>query len=314
MGYVFKQEQSIAQNINRILSEEVKAATNALEDPGESTQEAIHGVRKRIKKIRALFHLVQSELSGQDFRRENTYYRLIGHQLSHLRDATVMINTAEKLRGTYPDQISPKVFATLRKSLVQQQDQANRDFFDDPDKIREVTDAFRQARLRVIGLSKHPNAFRMMAPNLKGIYRQARKALKIVTQDPSIHHLHELRKEVKTLWYHTRLLQPIWPGLFGAYEQELGRLGELLGDDHDFGVLAQAMESDRLLLANKQTKETFLRLLHAQRTQLQEQILPLANRLLAEKATDFVGRYRRYWKFWQAEANQQTIVHNHQVA
>lgn len=314
MGYVFKQDQSIAQNINRILSEEVEAAIDALENPGESTAEAIHGVRKRIKKIRALFRLVRSELSGQDFKRENTYYRLIGNQLSHLRDATVMINTAEKLREAYPDQVSPKVFVTIQKSLVQQQDQANRDFFDDPNKVRKVADAFRQARLNVVGLSKHPDAFWMMAPNLKGIYRRGRKALKIVTRDPSIHHLHELRKEVKTLWYHTRLLQPIWPGLFEACAQELGRLGELLGDDHDFGVLAQAMESDRLRLPSKQNKETLVQLLHAQRTQLQEQILPLANRLLAENAGDFVGRYRRYWKLWQAEAKQQTAVDNRQAA
>ena len=153
-----------------------------------------------------------------------------------------------------------------------------------------------------------------MAPNLKGIYRRARKALKVVTQEPSIHHLHELRKEVKTLWYHTQLLQPIWPGLFKAYERELGRLGELLGDDHDFGVLAQEMESDRLRLSNQRTKETLLQLLGEQRTQLQEQILPLANRLLAEKAGDFVGRYRRYWKLWRAEAKHVTAVDNLQTA
>ena len=314
MGYVFQQEQSIAQNINRILSEEVKAAIDALENPGESTEETIHGVRKRIKKIRALFRLVRSELNGQDFRRENTYYRLIGHQLSHLRDATVMINTAEKLREAYPDTISPKVFAAIRNALIQQQDQANRDFFEDPDKIKEVADAFRQARLKVAGLPKRRNGFRVIAPNLKGIYRRARKALKVVTQDPSIHHLHELRKEVKTLWYHTRLLQPIWPGLFKAYEQELGRLGELLGEDHDFGVLAQAIESDRIRLPNQQTKETLLQLLDEQRTQLQEQLLPVANRLLAEKAGDFVGRYRLYWKLWQAEAKQETAVDNLQTA
>jgi CHAD domain-containing protein len=314
MGYVFKQEQSIAQNINRILSEEVKAAIDTLESPGDSPAEAIHGVRKRIKKIRALFRLVRSELKGQDFKRENTYYRLIGNQLSTLRDATVMINTAEKLRETYPDTISPKVFTTLRKALVQQQAGANRDFFDDPDKIREVADAFRQARLKVAGLPKHHNGFWMMAPNLKGIYRRARKGLKVVIQDPTIHHLHEFRKEVKTLWYHTRLLQPIWPDLFRAYGQELGRLGELLGDDHDVGVLAQAIESDQFRLGNKQTKATVVQLLHEHRTQLQKQILPLANRLLVEKAGDFVGRYRRYWKLWQAEAKQQTAVHNLQAA
>jgi CHAD domain-containing protein len=146
----------------------------------------------------------------------------------------------------------------------------------------------------------------VLKPNLTAIYRRARKALQVARRDPSSHHFHELRKEVKTIWYHTRLLEPIWPALLAAYSQELGRLGELLGDDHDCGVLAEEIESGRLLLRNKQTKATVLQLLHQKRTSLQEQIHPLANRLLAEKASAFVGRYGLYWKLWQAETNQES--------
>lgn len=313
MGYVFSRQESIAANINRILSEQVNAAIESLENSGELKEETIHEVRKRIKKIRALFRLVRTELDEEVFRRENRYYRRIGHQLSHVRDATVMIQTVEKLRQAHPDALSHTVFVALRNALALKQAQVSQEFFDDETKIGEVADALRQASLQIPGLSKHPNAFSVLGPNLKGIYRRGRKALRVATQEPSSHNFHELRKEVKTLWYHTLLLKPIWPGLFGAYGQELGRLGELLGDDHDFGVLAEEIESGRLVVRNNKSKETVVQLLHGQRTQLQEQIYPLANRLLAEKARDFVGRYRLYWKLWRAEANQEQSSDNVQA-
>jgi hypothetical protein len=112
---------------------------------------------------------------------------------------------------------------------------------------------------------------------------------------------------VKTLWYHTRLLLPIWPVLFKAYEQEFGRLGELLGDDHDFGVVAQAIEADQLVVRNKPTKEALLRGLQAQRDQLQAQIFPLAHRLLAEKPDVFVNRLHLHWRLWQHEEARKPI-------
>ncbi len=216
-----------------------------------------------------------------------------------------MINTLDKLRAAQPAVLSSRTFARLRKALVSQQERTARAFFDDPAKFGQVARDFEQASQRVAGLSKRHNGFSLMAPNLKAIYRRARKALKEANHEPSIDHLHELRKDVKTLWYHTRLLAPIWPGLLKAYEHEFGHLGELLGDDHDFGVLAQTIESNGLLLRNQQTKIVVLQGLHQQRTQLQEQIYPLANRLLAEKAGEFVQRLRLSWKVWQAEANQQ---------
>lgn len=301
MGYVFKRQKSIASNFNRILSEQVKAAIDSLENPGELTGETIHSVRKRVKKIRALFRLVRSELKQKDFKRANSHYRMIGHMLSPLRDATVMIKTVEKLRQTYPDTFSPNLLATLRKALDHKQDQVAQEFFKDGNKIQQVADAFRHAQRTGPTLSKHHTSFAVFKPNMKAIYRQGRKALQVATQEPSSHHFHELRKEVKTIGYHTRLLLPVWPGLFTAYSQELERLGELLGDDHDYGVLAEEIESERLLLRTKQAKNTVLQLLHLQRTTLQQQIHPLAKRLFAEKANEFVGRYRLYWKLWQTE-------------
>lgn len=306
MGYSFKRQESTASNVNRILLEQVNAAIDALENSAGSKEEGIHSVRKRIKKIRALFRLVRSEISKKVFRRENSKYQAIGRQLSQLRDATVMINTLEKLRQAHPDAIPVSTFSALKRSLTQRQVQVSHEFFEDGTHMQDVIDALREVSLKVPGLSKTHHRFADIRTNLDRIYRQGRKALRVARREPSIHNFHEFRKEVKTLWYHTRLLEPGWPGLFGAYADEFGRLGELLGDDHDLGVLAGEIDSDRLLLSNKRTKETVLQVLHQQRTTLQEQIYPLANRLFAEKASDFVGRYRLYWRLWQSEAQKET--------
>lgn len=306
MGYAFERQESTASNINRILSEQIEAAIGALENAGESKEETIHGVRKRIKKIRALLRLVRSEVKPTVFRRENIKYRAIGHQLSQLRDATVMIHTLEKLRQAHPDSIPLKVFSTLKRALVRRQGQVSREFFEDGTNMQDVIEALRNVSSKVPGLSKTHHHFADFRANLDGVYRRGRKALRVAAHEPSSHNFHEFRKEVKTIWYHTRLLQPCWPGFFAAYADELGRLAELLGDDHDVGVLAGEIESERLLLVDKRAKETLVQALHQQRTRLQEQIHPLANRLFAEKAGDFVGRYHLYWKLWQTEAKKET--------
>ena len=307
MAYVFKPEGSVAHNLNRILSQEIKAALNTLQQPDQNTGEAIHRIRKRIKKIRALFRLIRSELNQNDFQRQNSYYRMIGQQLSSLRDASVMINTLQKLRQAQPAGVSSQVFSRLHKVLTAQQDQATRQFFDDPTQIGELTKAFEQAPQRVTGLSKHHKGFGMIAPNLKTIYQRAQKALKRAVHKPSVNKLHELRKEVKTLWYHTRLLEPSWPGLLKAYGHELGQLGELLGNDHDYGVLAQLIDSDALRLPNQSTKKALLNELQQQRIGLQAQLFPLANRLLGEQAGTFVKRFERPWKLWRLEVKAKII-------
>ena len=304
MGYALSREQAIAPNIHRILDEQVQAARQALNETGQAKGEAIHGVRKRIKKIRALVRLVKSELKKDDFKRVNAHYRTIGQTLSPLRDATVMIKTLDKLRQSSSPQIAPAVFATLNKTLTLRQDQASRAFFDDPVNIGAVAEAFRQAPTKLTGLGKHQRSFSFFGPNLKDVYRRGRRALHVANHEASIDKLHELRKDVKTIWYHTRLLEPIWPGVIGAYEHEFGQLGELLGDDHDFGVLAMEIESDRLTLRNIESKERILQALHGQRTAIQDRIYPLANRLFAEKPHSFVDHYRLYWKLWQKEPDE----------
>jgi CHAD domain-containing protein len=301
MGYELKREETVADNVTRILREELASAIASLEKPGDDQEDTIHSVRKRIKKIRALLRLVRSDLDEETFRRENLRYRNIGNMMSHLRDATVMINTLDKLRETHPDGVPETAFARLRQSLVEKQDKVSKAFFAEENRIGEVIAALREAEQNLPELSGR-DTFAVFAPNIKGIYRRGLKAFALAISEPSAHNFHELRKEVKNLGYHTRLLQPVWPGLFDAYEHELGLLAEMLGEDHDLGVLADEIESGRLGGGDESGNAQLVTLLHEERENLQRQFYPLAKRLFAEKASDFVGRYRLYWRIWRGEA------------
>lgn len=301
MGYELNREETVADNVTRILREELASAIASLEDPGDDKEDTIHSVRKRVKKIRALLRLVRSDLDEETFRRENLRYRNIGNMMSHLRDATVMINTLDKLRETHPDGLPETAFAALRGALVTRQAEVSEAFFAHENRIGEVIAAFREAEQHLPEPSGR-DSFAVFAPNIKGIYRRGVKAFALAISEPTAHNFHELRKEVKNLGYHTRLLQPVWPGLFEAYEHELGTLAELLGEDHDLGVLADEIESGRLGTDDEAGNARLVTLLHEERENLQRQFYPLAQRLFAERASDFVGRYRLYWRIWRGEA------------
>jgi CHAD domain-containing protein len=72
-------------------------------------------------------------------------------------------------------------------------------------------------------------------------YRRGRDAFVEADVDPTTEHLHDWRKRVKDLWYHQRLLNDAWPELIAVQAEEAHRLSELLGDDHDLGVLAERL-------------------------------------------------------------------------
>ncbi|MES2731876.1 MAG: CHAD domain-containing protein [Bacteroidota bacterium] len=301
MGYALVKKDSAADNIKRIVNEELTEAINSLETIGQNKEETIHAIRKRIKKIRAVFRLIKSGMSVEAFRQENIRYRNIGHMLAHLRDATVMIKTLDNLKRIYAKAISRRAFAQARKGLVEKQCQISKDFFEDNNAIGRVLSAFKEAHQHLPDIHFDKDSFSVFADNLQTIYKRGIKALAVASDQPSMDTLHELRKEVKNLWYHTRIFVPLWPGFFQAYAQQLEVLSELLGDDHDLGVLAQEIESGKLPFGRKSTTSRFLTLIEERRKYLQQQIYPLANRVFAEKPRDFSDRYELYWKVWQGE-------------
>jgi CHAD domain-containing protein len=182
------------------------------------------------------------------------------------------------------------------------QGEVSKVFFEENQSIAKVLIALKEAQQLQPQVSAK-DSFSAFATNINQIYIRGKKAYAYVRKKPGIDSFHELRKEVKNLWYHTRILMPIWPGGLKAYVSELGILSELLGDDHDLGVLFEEIESGRLSFTRKATSNKILLLIEDHRGKLQQQVHPLAKRIFAEEAQDFTGRLKLYWKIWQKETD-----------
>lgn len=301
MGYELSKNESIAENIRRMWSQELSVAIETLENSGNEPDKAIHDVRKSIKKIRAVLRLVKHDMGKEMFGKENIRYRNIGHLLSHVRDATVMIKTLYKLRETNRRVIPRVAYTNAQKKLSARQVEISKHFFEDNQSIAAVLTALREAQQQQPQVSVSKESFSVFAVNIHQIYKRGKKAYAHASKQPSIDSFHELRKEVKVLWYHTRILKPAWPSIMESYATELGVLSELLGNDHDMGVLYEEIKSGRLSFGRKATASTILKLIESYRENLQQQLYPMARRVFAERAKDYTSRLKVYWTIWCKE-------------
>jgi len=124
-------------------------------------------------------------------------------------------------------------------------------------------------------------------------YRRGRAALAAVEKAPSVERLHDLRKRVKDLWYHGRLLEEAWPRVVKAQSRAAHDLADLLGDDHDLAVLAERVERGVPTDAPIDD-DAVLGLIARRRVELQAEAMPIARRLYAEPPKAFRARLREY--------------------
>src|SRR5205823_9137299 len=119
-----------------------------------------------------------------------------------------------------------------------------------------------------------------IGPGLGRTYRQGRQAFRGVRTGSEVEHLHEWRKRAKDLWYELRLLARVCGPAVRGQAKEAHRLSDLLGDDHDLGVLRQTLiELGHSVPADL---EAVLGLIDHRREQLQAQAIVAGERVYAE--------------------------------
>jgi CHAD domain-containing protein len=104
MPYRLKAHESVPEGIKRIAGEQIERAIKELTDSELDPHESVHQARKRFKKIRGVLRLVREDL-GEIYSDENAWFRDTGRELSAVRDAEAMLETLDKLRDGYDEQL-----------------------------------------------------------------------------------------------------------------------------------------------------------------------------------------------------------------
>lgn len=289
MAYELTAAETVADAIRRCAREQLDRAIRALtSELAADPVSAIHTARKAIKKERSLLRLARGALRGNQRAAENAVLREAAARLSGLRDAEVMLQTLASLSERYGARLPEDATAAARERLERDREvERAREAA-----VQETVEDLRGVRRRVQDWHLSVDGWAALAAGLERSYRDARRAMRRARRDPSLENLHDWRKRVKDTWYELRLLAPVCGPIVGGAAQEAASLSEVLGEEHDLGVLR-----DRLV-----ELEALTALIDERRAYLQAQAQLIGRRLYAERPNAFVRRLKRLWQAGRVQA------------
>lgn len=239
--------EGLVAGVRRLVTEMLDDAVHQLDRADDHPEAAVHGMRKRAKRVRGLVRLVRPALSDDAYHQLNDEVRDASRTLSELRDAHVALHTFDLLVAGTDDR--PPALADVRALLVARSSLADAGAVEDADRRAEVQERLRRVRtradelLRVEGDRPDPDAEAdLLARGMATTYRRGRRALGRCHREPTAEAFHELRKRVKYLRFQHEAIAPAAPSVLEPTVDLLDRVGDALGDDHDLVALVGWLE------------------------------------------------------------------------
>lgn len=292
MSYCITRDRPLEEELKRIALEQIDDALEHL--TAARRAESIHEARKSLKMLRALVRFVRRSLGRAAYARQNRRLRDTGRELSAIRDAHVVLTAIRDLEHEL-DREERHVVNTVRRALEAKQRSLH---------VDTLQSSVESARSRLQAFRRTVDEWRLdvslddLVDALSGAYRAARRARRAALAHGGDERLHEWRKRTKDLWYQLRLLRDLWPAMTEGWIKEAHRLSDLLGDDHDLGVLA----SDVRTHADDPAALTRLTaVIRTRRSDLQRRADAAGGRLYAEKPRYLRKRLFKYARAWEAE-------------
>jgi CHAD domain-containing protein len=266
------------------------------------SDEAVHDVRKRLKKVRAGLRLLREALGPGLYRRENASFRDAARPLTEVRDAKVLVETLDALAGHDGGDIDPKVRSGVRQALLHARREVRQCVLGDADALKAVEESLHAAKERAADWPVGRRGWSVLGEGLKRVYKAGRDAYRLALDEPLEENLHEWRKQAKYLWHQLEVLRPVWPEVMEDLAERAHDLSHYLGDDHDLAVLRQTLLGGPAPIPDPAALALLVGQIDRRRAELQEQARALGRRLYEEKPKRFARRLEGYWRAWRAEA------------
>lgn len=288
MPFHFKKKESVARAVRRLCAERLDDALETLEK-GAKLQ-AVHHVRKEIKKLRSLLRLIRWDIGRHTYSRHTAALRQAANLLAAFRDAQVKLNAFDTLvkyfRRNLPPQPFPEIKIALQENCLAREKQLARS-------IPPLKAILSGSKKRLDDLKLDARGWKAIAPGLEKIYRRNRKSFETARRQPSPKNFHEWRKRVKDLWHQLRLLCPAPPRALRRRTQQLEKLGNLLGDDHDLFMLQRFVARQ---FPQAQPAEMLEDLIVSRQKQLRSLALKLGGRCCRQRVSRFCRQVENCWK------------------
>jgi CHAD domain-containing protein len=279
-----------AVELRRIARAQVDRAVRELELDDRDV--AVHQIRKRSKKLRALLRLVRP-VAEELYEAENPRIRDLARHLAGARDEAASLAALADLAEAIGDALPPETIAEVRRGLTVAGDAA-----DPGAALARARPELAALRARIEAdwtLPEDVAGAEAVAPGFRRSYARGRGALADVLDEPTTEALHAWRKRVKDHWYQTRLLRPLWPPVLKATASELSDLADLLGDDHDLAVLRASLHADPDRFGGEVVTDTTTAFIDRRRATLQREAASLGRRVYADRPKAIERRVTRWY-------------------
>lgn len=278
MPYCFDFSQELSGELRRVGREQLTQALAELE--AFPPAHAIHRVRKRCKKLRGLLRIVRPGLPDT-YAFENAFFRDAANGLSDLRDATVLIQTYDKLLDAFADDFARRPFGPIRRHLTECHERIDGD--DAKGKIQLFRDSLQVSLSRVERWAIQGDPAEAILAGEQQTYRRGCAAFADALASDASEDFHKWRKCVKYHGFHTQLLGELREPALKTRLRELDSLGDLLGDDHDLAVLRFTIFGAPETFGSSDQLAPFLALIIRRQRQLRRKARRLGSRLHSEK-------------------------------
>jgi len=273
----------------------IAEARHALSDPELTDAEAVHDVRKALKRWRALMRLLARPL-GEPADQMRAEARELMRALAGARDAQSALDALNDLRKSDVP-LSPTSLETIHARLTELKDAAEQHGFSRG--MRERLS--RYLDYATLSLERWPMKgidFDTVADGLNATYRRARQLVPDNWQETDAEHLHDLRRRVVEYLHQMDLMEPLWPRLTQVWAEETQRLRNRLGACQDLAVLANLSGPHQPLAP---WRSRLAPVIEARRNAHLKTAARLAGRLFAEKPKAFRRRIAALWSVRQSK-------------
>jgi CHAD domain-containing protein len=210
-------------------------ARRTLNDPKLSDPEAVHDLRKALKRWRAYLRLIERPL-GAPAEAMRAEAREVMRALAGARDAQSALDALDDLRKSDAP-LSATTTESIRTRLTALRDAAEATGFTAETRERIA----RYLDYAALSLERWPIAaidFDVIADRLAATYRRARALVPQNWAQCEPEHLHELRRRVVEHRHQMDIVEPLWPRGAKAWAQKAQRLRNRLGACQDLEMLS----------------------------------------------------------------------------
>lgn len=298
--------EPLGLGVKRVTMAQLELAASGFFEGEAVFPNAIHESRKAVKRVRAMLRLVRSELSDKIFRYENQSLAETARMVGEIRAAAAVTEVAELIRDIYGELLATGTFEELIARLAHRRDVMEMAALEDPNLVGRVVRSLERAHGRYSSWPTDPEArrvygigirddYRAIEPGLGSSYRAGRHRMVSAYKSRKADDFHSWRKRAKDLKHQMEFLVPLWPEVVSAWAITLGRLSEILGEDHDLAELLDLVRERPDLCPNPRERSLFHALVQQRRHELQLAAEILGRRVYAEKPTSVSGRFADYW-------------------